>query len=76
MPIQDTFTIKPNSIEQAKVLKAFVEALKIEFEISKSNVDISKTEILANIKKGLLEINKLEKSGKKGTLLKDFLNDL
>lgn len=76
MPIQDTFTIKPNSIEQAKVLKAFVEALKIEFEISRSNVDISKTEILANIKKGLVEINKLEKSGKKGTLLKDFLNDL
>lgn len=76
METVDIFTIKTKTVEESNVLETIAKALKFEFEISRNNVNHSKKEILASIKKGLLEINKLEKSGKKGTLLKDFLNEL
>ena len=41
MGIQNTFTIHTNSVEQSKALKAFVKALKMEFVVSKDEVDFS-----------------------------------
>lgn len=76
MSTQDIFIIKPNSSEQANALKAFVQALKMKFEISEDSTNSSKQIILANIKQGLIEANQIEKGEKKGTLLKDFLHEL
>lgn len=42
MATQDIFIIEPNSDEQTAALKAFVEALKIKFEISKGYLSDSK----------------------------------
>ena len=76
MQTQSIVIFEPNTSEEIDALKAFGKALKLKFKISESNLNNDRKDIVDNITKGLIEVNKIEKGEKKGTLLKEFLNEV
>ncbi|MBP6385459.1 MAG: hypothetical protein KA313_07530 [Pseudarcicella sp.] len=70
MKTQDVFIAHPNTIEQINALKAFMQALKIKFEVSKEesyNPDFVNK---------ILESRDQAKNGKVTRVAKDNLKDL
>ncbi len=55
MSTQDIFIVHPETEEQAQALKAFVKALKINFEIT-SHEKSYKEDFLAKVKQGELDL--------------------
>lgn len=74
MKTRDIFIAHPQTSEQVSALKAFMEALKIKFEISKN--ETSNSDVLDNIKAGLEEVKLFKKGILQTTTAKDFLNEL
>jgi uncharacterized protein YlxP (DUF503 family) len=74
MKTRDIFIAHPQTSEQVSALKAFMEALKIKFEISKNETNNS--DVLDNIKAGLEEVKLFQKGELQTTSAKDFLDEL
>jgi regulator of RNase E activity RraB len=80
MQADNIFTAHPVNLDQMNALKAVVKAFKVKYEITNSNkvveINSDKKAILKNISRGFKEVKQIENGEVKGTLLKDFLNEL
>jgi hypothetical protein len=80
MRADNIFTAHPVNLDQMNALKAVVKAFKVKYEITNiikpDDINSDRKVILKNISKGFKEVKQIENGEVKGTLLKDFLNEL
>ncbi|MCB9310031.1 MAG: hypothetical protein H6567_08240 [Lewinellaceae bacterium] len=73
MKTPDTLIVHPSNEEQLSVIKAFLEALKINFEFSK---DTYNPEFVAEVLKGKQDIDEGKFTDVKLENIKDFMDSL
>lgn len=74
MKTQDIFIARPQTSEQVSALKAFMQALKIKFEVSKS--DSYNPEFVEKILQGKKEIEQGKFTAVKVEEIKSFIDSL
>jgi len=74
MSSKDIFIITPSTSEEADALKAFIKALKLKFQIAKS--EKAKNEILSDLSEAIKELNLVKKGKAKARDAKELLDEL
>lgn len=74
MPTQEIFIIEPSTSEEADALKAFVQALKLKFRISKNTAE--NNEVFFDLYEAVTELNLVKKGKIKARDAKELLNEL
>jgi hypothetical protein len=75
MKTQEVFIAHPKTVEESKAIKAFLKALKIEFEVSKSEKPYN-PEFVAKVLESQQQVKEGKVTSVKKENLKEFLDAL
>lgn len=74
MSSKDIFIITPSTSEEANALMAFIKALKLKFQIAKS--EKAQNEILSDLSDAIEELNLVKNGKAKARDAKELLDEL